>query len=82
MSEEKSFDEILQLLHEQKDISLIEIDLAGYEWEILTQLLDSGILEVSVLFMERAYIVQKILNSYFEATTVNYQKQNYYCCPS
>ncbi len=42
----KSADEVLQMLGSYGMITLLEIEFPGHEWDTLTTILDSGILEV------------------------------------
>lgn len=47
-SSEKSVDEVFQVLAEEGPISLMEVDVPQREWEIITYLLDSGVLFVCI----------------------------------
>ena len=44
----KSTDEVLHMLSKQGAINLLEIDVAGHEWDILSTVLDNGLLEVQI----------------------------------
>jgi hypothetical protein len=44
-SKEKSVEEAFQILSNSGPISLIEVDVPGHEWDIMSHILDSGILE-------------------------------------
>ncbi len=46
LSESKSAEEVVHVLSRAGAINLLEIDLAGHEWDVLATVLDNGLLEV------------------------------------